>query len=247
MRKDRIEARLEALGITQFEAAERAGKNTHFIYDFLAGKKRTFKGDGPELVAAALECSVDYLNGDTDEVGGSKRRKPVFPSTKKHGGLPFRGIVEADAFHRAGSRRIPDELIPIAPDMRFPNAKQGCYLVRGEGLDALGIHEGTFLTTVPIADYAATEGGHRPGDVVVLEHTRFGGREVEISARELVALENGGAVYACRSTDAGHSVLHVGASGETAEKGGYAKVVAVVVGATKLFASASALRRALQR
>lgn len=74
--KDRIEARLTALGISQFVAAERAGKHPHFIYDFMIDRKQSFKGDGLHRVAHVLNCSVEYLLGQSDEVG-----KPTPPVT----------------------------------------------------------------------------------------------------------------------------------------------------------------------
>lgn len=67
--KDRIAARLNALGISQFTAAERAGKHGHFIYDFMIGRKQSFKGDGLQRLSTALECSIDYLTGAADQPG----------------------------------------------------------------------------------------------------------------------------------------------------------------------------------
>lgn len=66
---DRIKARLEALGINQFEAAKRTGKHEHFIYDFFKGRKKSFPSDGPLRLAHALQCSIEYLAGVSDEVG----------------------------------------------------------------------------------------------------------------------------------------------------------------------------------
>lgn len=76
--KERIETRLKALGINQFVAAERAGKNSHFIYDFMIDRKRSFKGDGLFRLAYVLECSVEYLTGKSPDVG--KPQPPtIFP------------------------------------------------------------------------------------------------------------------------------------------------------------------------
>jgi len=102
MRKDRIEARLKALGLTQFQAAEKAGKHAHFIYDFMIGRKRSFKGDGPIRLAQALECSIEYLTGESDDVG----RPPLSAAasyTYQPGSLPVAGIVEAGVFRRPGA------------------------------------------------------------------------------------------------------------------------------------------------
>lgn len=73
--KDRIQIRLMQLGMNQFVAAEKAGKNSHFIYDFMIDRKRAFKGDGLYRLAIVLECSVDYLIGKSEALG-----KPTPPS-----------------------------------------------------------------------------------------------------------------------------------------------------------------------
>lgn len=180
MLKERIEQRLKDLGINQFEAAKRAGKNTNFIYDFLVGRKDSFKGEGPKLVAKALECSVEYLNGEHDE----PNKQQVF-SGEGHqvsSGLPLVGAVETGTWRRVASLKSDPEWLPVAASTQFPAADQVAYAVRGESLAALGIREGAVLTCL------LTSSEHsvlRSGSVVIVESYRMDGEEIELSAREL--------------------------------------------------------------
>lgn len=182
MRKDRIEARLEALGINQFDAAERAGKNSHFIYDFMTDRKQSFKGDGPIRVAQALECSIEYLTGKSDDVGCPPLSAPILGGPAVGGSLPMAGVVEAGVFRRPGAIRGAGMVFPVAPCPRYPVEAQSLYAVRGGGMDAVGIIERMVLIAVD-AEFASD--ALRNGAIVIVEHVRGNGREVEVSAREL--------------------------------------------------------------
>lgn len=81
--KDRIQIRLAHLGVNQFVAAEKAGKNSHFIYDFMIDRKRAFKGDGLQRVASALECSVEYLIGRSASPGKAAEIQTVKPAKQR--------------------------------------------------------------------------------------------------------------------------------------------------------------------
>lgn len=182
MRKDRIEARLRALGINQFDAAVKAGRNSHFIYDFLIGRKKSFKGDGPIRLAQALECSIEYLTGESDEPGRPPLAGPTFERSGSSEGLPLAGVVESGVFRRPGSLRIPDEVLPLPPFPGYPAEAQVAYVMRGNGLDELGVTEGMVLTAVQ-AEALSTPPGN--GAIVVIELVRNGGSHMEISAREV--------------------------------------------------------------
>lgn len=183
VRRDRVEERLRALNISQFEAAKRAGKQEHFIYDFLLGKKKSFKGDGLFRLAQALECSIEYLTGVSDAIG-SPPGKPPPPATAAPHSIPFRGIVEAGVFRKAGiPPAAPPGFLtrPLVPDPRYPHSPQSAYLVADDSLAGRGIPRGAFLICVEVSgvdDLAS-------GSVVIVERERKDRDEIEISAREL--------------------------------------------------------------
>lgn len=202
MLKDRVEQRLQDLGLNQFEAAERAGRNKHYIYDFLHDKKKSIKGSGLEQVANALECSIDYLLGNSDDVGQPPNRKvrrspppaqsAPLPSadglTGPEGSEPrvaIGGFAEADVFRRPAATPATPAVARIDLDLRFPDAPQTAFLMRGNSLEARGVVEGTILQTVPLDHYVRQEGPLKLGAIVVIQFVRDNGAEIEISAREI--------------------------------------------------------------
>lgn len=227
MRKDRIEARLRALRITQFDAAQKAGKNAHFIYDFLIGRKKSFKGDGPIRLAQALECSVEYLTGDSDDVGRPPSPGAIFTQPPAGQGLPVAGVVEAGVFRRTGTIRPSGETLPLAPQPSYPPEAQAAFVVRGGGLDSRGITEGMVLVAVQAE--AAPE-ALQSGALVVVEHSRRNGREIEMSARELQYFPDRTEFRALSKSEIVPPIVL--RNGKTDEPGGKLKIVAVVLSAT---------------
>lgn len=66
--RKRIRARLEALGISSYEAARRADLNRYAVYDLLIEKKETMRPKALIALAKALECDPEYLNGTQAEL-----------------------------------------------------------------------------------------------------------------------------------------------------------------------------------
>lgn len=226
MRKDRIEARLDALGINQFEAAERAGKNSHYIYDFMIGRKSSFKGDGPVRVAQALECSIEYLTGESDGVGVPPMLSPGMPAAQAGQSLPLAGVVETGVFRRPGAVRGSGRPVPVAPFPDYPPEAQSVFAVRGGGMDTRGIIEGMMLVAV---DIEAAMDELESGSVVIVEHVRGNGREAEISARELQYFPDRIELRAqSRSENIKPLVLK---NGKIVGEGGKVRITALVIGA----------------
>lgn len=186
VRRDRVEERLRALGINQFEAAKRAGKQQHFVYDLLIGKKRSIKGDGLVRLAQALECSIDYLTGTSDEVGSPPGSYPAGPRSSD---LPFRGIVEVDVFRRENTPpAVPPSFLTrlLAPDPRFADRRQSVYQVGDQNLAERGIPRGAFLICVDAPDVNTITSGA----LVIVERRRVELGDVELSAREIQHFPN---------------------------------------------------------
>lgn len=230
MEKERITRRLEDLGISQFEAAKRTGKHEHFIYDFFKGRKKSFKGEGLLLLAHALECSVEYLTGQSDEVGSPPRPTSAPASPQTNSVLPFAGVAEAGVFHKVGAVSIDQDQSPLCPFIGYPASAQSAYLMRGDGLAARGISEGMFLTAV---DKDAAPDLLRSGAVVIARHTRLSGSEIEISARELQFFPDRTELIAHPSRGDIQPIII--RDGQTEEKGGRAEILAIVVAATLAF------------
>lgn len=69
--RDRIDARLAALGISANKASVRATRKPDLIRDIRSGKTRYPRYDTMKRLALALECSVAYLTGDDENVSPS--------------------------------------------------------------------------------------------------------------------------------------------------------------------------------
>lgn len=200
MIKERIQKRLADLGLNQFEAAKKAGRDTHFIYDLLEGKKKSIKGKGLEQVAEVLQCSIEYLTGASTEIGSppSGGQNSHFSKIKAASaveispagaadlsGLPDSGQIEPDVFRRAASMQPSGRMIPVEPDARYPKNRQKAFVNRGQGLAAVGIHDGMIITAVDVDVYEEETGRLGHGALVVLQFSRNDGREIELSVRQL--------------------------------------------------------------
>lgn len=162
--RTRVRDRLAALGISAFEAARRVGAERTFLNDLLVGKKETIRPAAIGKVAEVLDCDPDYLIG-----AQATPRKPSGAA----GMMPLAGVCEASAWRdQAG---VTAEVLPVAPDPRFPPERQAAYLVRGHHADELGIQDGDVLVAVEDAQ-------PREGDVVVARRRKETG-EVELTVR----------------------------------------------------------------
>lgn len=99
--KDRVQARLTAIGKGPVEAATAAGMERTYIHDILEGKKQSVRVNKLEELARALDTTVGYLIGATEDQDGTRhppnagppRPIPSFPM----GTVPVYGSAKAGA------------------------------------------------------------------------------------------------------------------------------------------------------
>lgn len=180
----RISERLDALGLTPFQAAKAAGLNRYIVFDLIEGKKETIRQKALVQLAAILDCDPEYLIGaqaTPRRVAGAAEAVPADAE------LPLIGICEPEVWRKPGAVALPDNL-PVQPDRRYPAADQVALLARGSGAEALGINDGDVLVLL-------TGGPVRDGDVVVARRKARGG--VELSARRVkgTSLTSGSAKF----------------------------------------------------
>lgn len=167
--RERIQARLNALGISAIEAAKRVPTlNRYFIYDFMNGKKASIPAKRIEEVAQALECDKDYLLGTA---------RGTIPGLKS---LTLSGIIEPGTWRA----KQPDFGTPlhVLPDNRFPAESQLGFICRCDDFGELGIPNGAVVVTTLAMQ-------PRVGDIVVTKESRDGptGREHMISAARIAS------------------------------------------------------------
>lgn len=102
-------------------------------------------------------------------------------------GLDFAGIAEAGAWRRVD---MLDQTIPppvaFERDPRYPKARQSAWLVQGDSMDEAQIPPGFYVRGIHYSDWSDVYGGElRDGLIVVVQSTRYGGSEIELTVKEL--------------------------------------------------------------
>ncbi|MDQ0510931.1 helix-turn-helix domain-containing protein [Ancylobacter amanitiformis] len=195
MLKTRVLQRLEALSITQWEAARRAGLHRNFVYDLMEGRKQKPQQKTLLALARALQCSVDYLIGNTEEIGSPP---PVSEASGQ--GLPVVGIIEEGAWRRP--LKQPRGTVLIQPDARY-TGRQSAYLFRGD--PHAGLEDGMFVLAVDAGDYERQIGAPAAGNPVIVELRRKALNEVQTVVRPWAS----GLEMSLRSTDVEAQVVAI--------------------------------------
>lgn len=128
----RVAERLEALGINAFDAADRGSfPDRKFVYDITTGRKGGVRGANLRALAAALECSPEYLLGETDEISRTivgEIASKVWVRGKVAAGMWIDVSIEQDGkFERMES--------PFPVDPRYPAEAQFDLIVQGTSVD----------------------------------------------------------------------------------------------------------------
>ncbi len=171
--KERVQARLKALGINPFEAARRANLERSYVNDLLIGKKTTVRASKLPALAEALECDAAYLQGF--------QAAPVAGTTFQGSSLSLSGIVEKNTWRKASAFRHDEKAIPLSPDPRYPVHDQAAYLVRGDDFSDLGIADGSILVVLTGVEHV------RDGDLVITRRRRAEEVELEYSVEVVSA------------------------------------------------------------
>lgn len=141
--------------------------------------------------AAALgTTAANILYGDESE---PPTRTPQLTS------LPLVGTVQAGAWLVIDDMsQDQPEYFPAAQDGRYPHARQYLREVRGDSVNALGIHEGDLAHLV---DFAEAGVRLNTGNVVEVTRYRDDGALREITLKEVEVTPDGGYLLWPRSTN----------------------------------------------
>lgn len=191
---DRIRARILELDTSPRAVSLKTGRGPDVVRNLLRaaddGKTYNPRADTIEDIAKALDLEPNWLRTGTgikslkDAMGELYPRVMRFPHHKEND-LQYGGIVEAGAFRAVELfSQEEDKRIPIAPDPRFPKARQYAWEVRGDSMDKAGITEGMYVAGVNYMDFVEHYGDLSDGMLVVVERSRDDGAETELTVKE---------------------------------------------------------------
>lgn len=194
-------------GMSQAQAAEAMGLGSGEAWRvYEIGKAPTLFKPGVQFrMAAAVKGTLAELLEQRDTILGrsSEARRPARPANDPFMGgnraeLPIRDRIQAGAWLLADdSDQEEPRTFPAAVDGRYPYAGQWISEVLGDSMNLLGINNGDFVHCVDAIDIAYHP---RHGDVVEVERLRNGGRERELTLKQ-IEMTSDGFVLSPRSTN----------------------------------------------
>lgn len=146
-------------------------------------------GGARELTARELERAVDFFGRVPEgfRSAGSDKSGPVI---LKGGRVPYAGVVAAGEFRAVDEyfdQDAGDHLVPasVTPHPGYPTLQQMAWLVRGDSMDEVDIRDGMWAVGASYADYVDKIGELDNGNYVVVERTRHGASERELTVKEV--------------------------------------------------------------
>lgn len=178
IRVDRVQARVDEMGLAATALAQQAGLERVFITDLLEGRKFSVNGRARlEKLAKALDCAPSYLTGAR-----------ALPSRSTAGvSLPLAGCIEEGAFRAPDD--LPKPLVPVQADPRY-RGQQAVWAVAQPGLEAIGAPEGSWLLGVDATSYMRATGGLKAGQLVLVSITVNGVPGEELVLRRVVVFHD---------------------------------------------------------
>lgn len=215
MAENHVTARLQRLinhsGLGLDAIAKRARyKGASSIQRYLSAaayKKQWLSRDVAERFANALEGQGDPPIS-RDEVL-ALAGVVAAPDEPHIDGLQYAGILEASAWRPVDMLvQATERTVPFARDPRYPAARQYAWEVRGDSMNKAQIFEGFIVRGVDLIDFQEHYGDLRDGMIVVVERTRGGGMEIELTVKQLRLFADRMELFP-RSTNPKHTPLVV--------------------------------------
>ena len=162
----RIQARLGALGIDQYDAAAQAGLSRTAVWAYLRGDTDTMRRGSVEKLAKVLQCEPAYLinGGNAPPVDGAAAALAPAATTQT---LGISGIISGSAWYETARRLSVPFTVPRDP--RYPDADQIALQVSGDEWREFGIMDGSIVVVADIAP--------RENDRLAIEITRNNGEK----------------------------------------------------------------------
>lgn len=149
---ERIQARMEELGKNPSSVALEAGLGRSSVRDIILGRVAHPRIDTLKKIAAPLQCTVDYLMGDSAEPDTVSVRRRYWHMDAQ---IDIPTEVEAGVFRRPAPRTSverpdnPESVLNVAlQDPRIPTWYPALYVMRDNSMAGAGIAKGDGLTGI---------------------------------------------------------------------------------------------------
>jgi SOS-response transcriptional repressor LexA len=226
--KNNIAKILKARGISQKVFADRLGVHSTNLNMWVKNRSDPKDGEMWQRMADDLEVPLaDLFVIDEDD---DAEEKPTHP------GLPFAGTTQAGAFIEVDLfTNHRQQYVALSPDPRYQRAKQYVWQVRGDSMNKANILDGMWAIGVDYVDFSELYRPAASGDIVVVERTRFGGQEKELTIKRYWE-EKGGVALIPESTNEAYKTIFIPRDGDV--EGEEVRILAYVTGAYTLFGKA---------
>lgn len=202
----RLQSAIDELGWSKAELQRRSGISYDSINKYLRGDVDNPRGNVLEKLAATIDRPALWLKEGIDAASAEVQRAARSPGT-----APLVATVEAGAWREVDELNQDDpEWVTVPTDNKFPDATQRVYDVSGDSMNDLKPHPITPGSRIVAIDYdeIASRSPLRNDLVVVIQRTRNGGQERELSVKQ-VAWFDDRIEFQPRSTNSKHKPIVV--------------------------------------
>lgn len=229
---ERVTKLRQDLGLSQAQLAEMVGATQQSIDMLERGKVK--RPRNLHELARVLRSEVDYLIGAKDVSAVDEVHSPVPLSEER---VSYGGKVGAGGFLPVDEYfNQDDDHVVVPPSVvkhsRFPNIAQNVWLCEGNSMDLAGIMDGMWIVAASYMEYVDKVGELDNGQIVIVERTRAGGSEIELTVKE-VQFSRGGMRLVPRSSDPRHKEIFVALDAEADNDTETVRILAVVLAATR--------------
>lgn len=185
---ERLQSRIDELGWNKAELHRRSGISYDSLNKYLRGEVENPRGKVLDTLAQSIDKSSLWLKEGIDADGADVRRTSRAPGT-----APLVAIVEAGAWREVDELNQEDpKWVTVPADEKFPDATQRVYDVSGDSMNDLKPHPITPGSRIVAVDYdeISSRSPLRNDLIVVIQRSRNGGQERELSVKQVAWFED---------------------------------------------------------
>jgi len=234
---DRIKhLRKDLLGLSQEEFARLlTGVTRGAVGNWELGKP--ISRESLEVISQKVGVSMDWLATGQGDGEPKPSQNLLGPVALPIGRVPYGGKVRAGEFLAVDEYFNQDEYADNVPSSitrhpDFPSIPQFAWLVQRDSMNEASIGDGTWVVAAPYLDYRDRIGELFNGQFVVVERTRHGGSERELTVKE-VQFSRGGMRLIPRSSNPRHKEFFVPLDEDRDPDAEQITVLAVVLAAVR--------------